>query len=129
MSGSIDTIGSYYTNNVEPRSVRTVIATPVISAFPSGGGTAAYVGLFGAGSLITNITASSNTALTSNCTISAYGTSAGLTAAIVTFASGSVTTITTPLGAQFGVTLPQDSWLVASGTGASVPNLVVSYLS
>ena len=124
---SVDNIASYYTNGVEPRSVRTVIAVPAgVYQGDSSSGTAAYSGLFGAGSLITNITtAATASILTPGCVITACGNSGAFNA---TFASFTGFNVITSIGTQFGVTLPQDSWLQATGTG-TVPNLVVSYLS
>ena len=126
---SIDNIGSYYTNNVEPRSVRTVIvnagAYQGTSPF-----TAAYTGLFGAGSLITNITSAPAGTLAGDTQIYANGMCSSLVAPgayIVQFMNGTFNTVN-GVGSQGGVTLPQDSWLVASGTGTAPP-LVVSYLS
>ena len=129
---SIDIIGSFYTNGVEARSVRTVICTSG-TAFQgdSSSGTAAYSGLFGAGSLITNITCAPSGALGGDCTISAQGMCASLLPStapyIVQFAGSSFNTVN-GFGNQSGLTLPQDSWLQASGTGV-VPTLFVSYLS
>jgi hypothetical protein len=122
---SIDLIGSFYTNGAEAHALKTVIAAPSFANFSNGNGTAAYSGLFGAGSLITNITCMPSATLGGTCTISAYGMSASLTANIVQFSNFNNIV---GYGAQSGVTLPQDSWLQASGTGV-VPTLVVSYLS
>jgi hypothetical protein len=125
---SVDNIGSFYTNGVEPRSIRTVIATPSVTTFPEGG-IVSYSGLFGAGCLITNITSMGPLALANPCVISAAGNDNTLDDTILTFATATVTTISST-GDQFGVTLPQDSWLVSTSIeGDDVPNLLVSYLS
>lgn len=122
---SIDLIGSFYTNGAEAHALKTVIALPEFGSFDVGGGTAAYSGLFGAGSLITNIVCASTGPLSSTCTISAIGMSGALTGDIIKFTGYSTIA---GYGAQAGITLPQDSWLQASGTGL-IPALVVSYLS
>ena len=135
---SIDLIGSYYSTNIEPRCVRTVLAqSDAVNVSPLVGGTAALSGLFSAGSLITNLTicAPGDSVLTGPYTVSAIGNNAALTAdlgsfQVFQFAPGTSTlaTVLTTVGPQLGVTLPQDSWLQVTGTGV-VPTLVVSYLS
>jgi hypothetical protein len=121
---SVDNIGTYYTNNIAPRAIKTVIAVPAgLYQGTVGGGTAAYSGLFGAGALITSVSALS--AITNSVTISVCGVTAPTATDLLTLSS--FNTIT-GVGAQIGVTLPQDSWLQASGTG-TVPQLLVSYLS
>jgi len=131
---SIDLIRSYYSTNIEPRCVRTVLAeSDAVNVTPLVGGTAAVSGLFSAGSLITNLTicAPADSVLSGPYTISAVGNNAALTADLGTFGltvlSG-VSNVLTNVGPQLGVTLPQDSWLQVTGTGV-VPTLVVSYLS
>ena len=121
---SIDLIGSFYTNGAEAHALKTVVAIPEALSF-DGSGTASYSGLFGAGSLITNITCASTGALSSTVTIAAIGMSGALTGDIIKFTGYSTIA---GYGKQAGFTLPQDSWLQASGTGL-IPALVVSYLS
>ena len=134
---SIDPIGSYYSTNIEPRCVRTVLAqSDAVNVTPIIGGTAALSGLFSAGSLITNLTIGpGHSALTGPYTVSAIGNNAALTADLGSFqvfnlapGVGTLATVLTTIGPQLGVTLPQDSWLQVTGTGV-VPTLVVSYLS
>jgi hypothetical protein len=122
---SIDLIGSFYTNGAEAHALKTVLATPPSVSFSFDGGTFAYSGLYGAGSLITNIVCAPSEELSGEVTISAIGMSAGLTGDIIIFSGYSTIA---GYGVQAGTTLPQDSWLQASGTGV-VPTLVVSYLS
>lgn len=136
---SIDPIGSYYSTNIEPRCVRTVLAqSDAVNVTPIIGGTAALSGLFSAGSLITNLTIGcghGHSALTGPYTVSAIGNNPALTADLGSFqvfnlapGAGTLATVLTTVGPQLGVTLPQDSWLQVTGTGV-VPTLVVSYLS
>ena len=134
---SIDLIGSFYTNNIEGHALKNVIVSVGTTTLGAGTFTAAYPGLFGAGSLITNITSLATptqvTALNGNLQISANGLTVGLGQPICTFLAGAPNTIAS-WGTQAGVTLPQDSWLVATATGGgttpiSLPDLCVTYLS
>jgi hypothetical protein len=136
---SIYNLGSYYTNLIEPRVAQTVFVQPN-PALTSVLGTSAnqYVpmaGVFGAGSVITNVQLAGANPNNATFMVGVSGLDAGLTGNLIIL--GTANGVQIPgTAAGLGVTLAQDSWLtvVSSGTAAGTLaanqlNLCVTYLS
>jgi hypothetical protein len=144
---SIANIGSYYSNLIDgPRQLQSVFVKPspeLTSALGTGASSYPQIvpmaGVFGAGSIITNVHLCGANPNNATFMVGIAGSNASLTGDLV--ALGGTYGILQPAVpgiAGLGVTLAQDSWLTvrsaggASGAGtlaANNLNLYVSYLS
>lgn len=138
---SITNIGSYYSNLVEPRFLNTVLVKPNPALSVALGSAAAntvtpMAGVFGAGSIITNIHLAGANPNNATFMVGVSGNSAGLTGNLVILGGTAGVQVQAPGTAGLGVTLAQDSWLTVTSAGtaagtlaASNLNLMVSYIS
>lgn len=139
---SIANIGSYYSNLIEPRQVQSVLvqANPALTV--ALGSAAAntvtpMAGIFGAGSLITNVHLCGANPNNATFMVGISGNNAGLTGNLIILGSNSLgPQPQAPGTAGLGVTLAQDSWLTVTSAGttagtlaASNLNLLVTYMS
>lgn len=142
---SIANIGSYYSNLIEPRQLQSVIvqANPALTVNLGSAGTPAapavtpMAGIFGAGSLITNVHLAGANPNNATFMVGISGNNAGLTGNLIILGSNSLgPQPQAPGTAGLGVTLAQDSWLTVTSAGttagtlaASNLNLLVTYMS
>lgn len=141
---SIANIGSYYSNLIQPRQLQSVLVQPnpalTVALGSAGSSTTPNVvpmaGVFGAGSLITNVHLCGANPNNATFMVALAGKDGGLTGNLVVLGGTYGPQIQTPGTAGLGVTLAQDSWLTVSSIGttagtlaASSLNLLVTYLS
>jgi hypothetical protein len=137
---SIANIGSYYSNLIDgPRQLQGVIVKPNSDTTIVGSGTAVVnmAGVFGAGSVITNVHLCGANPNNATFMVGISGVNGGLTGNLV--ALGGTYGMLQPAApgtAGLGVTLAQDSWVTVTSIGATAGtlaatnlNLLVSYLS
>ncbi len=142
---SIANIGSYYSNLIDgPRQLQSVFVKPS-PELPAALGTGAssypqYVpmaGVFGAGSIITNVHLCGANPNNATFMVGISGRNAGLTGDLVALGGTyGILQPAVPGTAGLGVTLAQDSWLTVTSAGSAAGtlaaanlNLHVSYLS
>ena len=140
---SIANIGSYYSNLIDgPRQIQSVFvqANPALTV-PLGSAAANTVtpmaGVFGAGSIITNVHLAGANPNGATFMVGISGNNGGLTGNLVALGGTyGMMQPAVPGTAGLGVTLAQDSWLtvtslgIAAGTLAgSNLNLLVTYMS
>lgn len=139
---SIANIGSYYSNLIDgPRQFHSVIVKPspalavdLGSALPDT--VTPMAGVFGAGSLITNVHLAGANPNNATFMVGISGANAGLTGNLVVILGTYGSQPVTPGTAGLGVTLAQDSWLTVTSAGnpagtlaPSNLNLLVTYMS
>ena len=142
---SIANIGSYYSNLIEPRQLQSVMVQPspaLTAALGSGTYTTVnpqYVpmaGVFGAGSLITNVHLAGANPNNATFMVGISGKDGNLTGNLVVL-GGTYGPQVQGLGtAGLGVTLAQDSWLTVTSAGTAAGtlassnlNLLITYMS
>jgi hypothetical protein len=141
---SIANIGSYYSNLIEPRQVQSVLVKPnpalTVDLGSAGSVTTPSVipmaGIFGAGSLITNVHLAGANPNCATFTVGIAGKDGNLTGNLVLISGTFGSQGLAPGTAGLGVTLAQDSWLTVTSVGtaagtlaASNLNLLVTYMS
>ena len=135
---SIANIGSYYSNLIDgPRQTQSVLVKPspeLAAALGTGATsypqTVSMAGVFGAGSLITNVHLCG--ANTNNATfmVGISGSNAGLTGDLVALGGTYGGFLPALQGtAGLGVTLAQDSWLTVRSLGSTAGTLAASNLN
>jgi hypothetical protein len=139
---SIANIGSYYSNLIDgPRQLQSVIVKPSDLAGVLGtGATSQYVpmaGVFGAGSLITNVHLCGANPNGATFMVGISGNNAGLTGDLVALGGTyGMMQPAVPGTAGLGVTLSQDSWVTVRSAGTTAGtlaaanlNLLITYMS
>lgn len=138
---SIANIGSYYSNLIDgPRQLQSVIVKPNPTlAVNLGSGTEVVnmAGVFGAGSLITNVHLCGANPNNATFMVGISGVNAGLTGDLIALGGTyGILQAALPGTAGLGVTLAQDSWVTVRSIGASAGtlagtnlNLLISYMS
>ncbi len=141
---SIANIGSYYSNLIDgPRQLQSVFVKPspeLTSALGTGASSYPQIvpmaGVFGAGSIITNVHLCGANPNNATFMVGISGSSAGLTGNLVLITGTYGSQAVAPGTAGLGVTLAQDSWLTVTSAGSAAGtlaatnlNLHVSYLS
>ena len=134
---SIANIGSYYSNLIEPRQVKSVLvqASPALTVNlgSAGSGTVNAVtpmaGIFGAGSLITNVHLAGANPNNATFMVGISGRDGNLTGALVIINGTYGSQAVAPGTAGLGVTLAQDSWLTVNSAGVSAGTLAASNLN
>ena len=133
---SIANIGSYYSNLIDgPRQFQSVLVKPSPELAAALGSAAAntvtpMAGVFGAGSLITNVHLCGANPNNATFMVGISGANAGLTGDLV--ALGGTYGILQPAvqgTAGLGVTLAQDSWLTVRSAGTAAGTLAASNLN
>lgn len=136
---SITNIGSYFTNLIEPRVPQTVFVKPnpaLTGNIGSGTNlTPVMAGVFGAGSVITNVQLVGANPNNATFMVGVSGNNTSFTGNLIVLGTGNG--VQAPgTYAGLGVTLAQDSWLIINSTGggsntlaATNLNLAVTYLS
>ena len=135
---SIANIGSYYSNLIDgPRQIQSVIvkANPELSA-ALGTGAATYpqiapmAGVFGAGSLITNVHLCGANPNNATFMVGISGANAGLTGDLIALGGTyGILQAALPGTAGLGVTLAQDSWLTVRSAGTTAGTLAATNLN
>lgn len=134
---SIANIGSYYSNLIDgPRQLQSVFVKPSPDlAAALGTGASSYpqyvpmAGVFGAGSIITNVHLCGANPNNATFMVGISGSNAGLTGALVVLGGTYGPGVQTPGTAGLGVTLAQDSWLTVTSAGSAAGTLAASNLN
>jgi hypothetical protein len=141
---SIANIGSYYSNLIEPRQVQSVLVKPspalVLDLGSAGSEESPEVttmaGVFGAGSLITNVHLAGANPNHATFMVGISGKDGNLTGNLVIISGTYGSQAQAPGTAGLGITLAQDSWLTVTSVGTDAGtlapsnlNLLVTYMS
>lgn len=138
---SIANIGSYYSNLIEPRQLQSVLVqpNPLPTAAPATNIPVNFAGIFGAGSIITNVHLCGVGNGNATFMVGISGKDASLTGNLVVLGGTYGGFLPAQAGvAGLGVTLAQDSWITAVTASTLSPSasftvtnydLLVSYLS